>query len=211
MDCIYGDVTSLVTFLQNHDVGPDNDFKYRFKGEDWMAAATYNLLWTARGIPCLYYGEEIAFMRGAPQDVEGEKDTLESTGRAYFGDHLEDERIAETQAHPLYRHIQRLNLIRRQIPALQKAAMTQVQEWGSGMAFVRDLSAEGSYAVVGLAIGSDQQVEIGDIRPGLYRDAITGAEQHSNGQLSFQVKGNSVGIWVLDGPGKIGVDGTYLH
>lgn len=210
MDWIYGDVTSLVTFLQNHDVGPDNDFKYRFKGEDWMAAATYNLLWTARGIPCLYYGEEIAFMRGAPQDVEGEKDTLETTGRAYFGDHLEDERIGETQAHPLYRHIQRLNLIRRSIPALQKAQMTQVSEWGSGMSFVRDLSAEGSYAVVGLAIGSDQQVDIGGIRPGLYRDAISGAEQHSDGQLSVQVKANSAGIWVLDGPGKIGTDGAYL-
>ena len=94
MDWIYGDVTQLVTFLQNHDVGPDNDFKYRFKGEQWMAAATYNLLWTARGIPCLYYGEEIEFMHGAPQDVEGEKDTLESTGRAYFGDHLTDAQIA---------------------------------------------------------------------------------------------------------------------
>jgi len=211
MDWIYGDVTSLVTFLQNHDVGPDNDFKYRFKGEDWMAAAAYNLLWTARGIPCLYFGEEIAFMCGAPQDVEGEKDTLETTGRAYFGDHLEDERISETQAHPLYRHIQRLNLIRRSIPALQKAQMTQVNEWGSGMSFVRDLSAEGSYAVIGLAIGSDQQVEIGDLRPGLYRDAVSGAEQHSDGHLSFQVKGSSAGIWVLDGPGKLGDDGPFLH
>jgi hypothetical protein len=26
MDWIYGDPTTLVTFLQNHDVGPDNDF-----------------------------------------------------------------------------------------------------------------------------------------------------------------------------------------
>jgi hypothetical protein len=49
-----------------------------------MAAAAYNLLWTARGIPCLYFGEEIEFMKGAPQDVEGEKDTLDTTGRAYF-------------------------------------------------------------------------------------------------------------------------------
>jgi hypothetical protein len=39
MDWIYGDVTQMVTFLQNHDVGPDNDFKYRFKSEQWMAAA----------------------------------------------------------------------------------------------------------------------------------------------------------------------------
>ena len=53
MDRIYGDPTTLVTFLQNHDVGPDNDFRFRFRGEQWMAAAAYNLIWTARGIPCL--------------------------------------------------------------------------------------------------------------------------------------------------------------
>ncbi len=90
MDWIYGNATELVTFLQNHDVGPDNDFRFRFKGDQWMAAAAYNLLWTARGIPCLYYGEEIEFMKGAPQDVIGNDDTLDTTGRAYFGDHLTD-------------------------------------------------------------------------------------------------------------------------
>ncbi|MBK1650244.1 alpha-amylase family glycosyl hydrolase [Rhabdochromatium marinum] len=211
MDWIYGDVTQLVTFLQNHDVGPDNDFKYRFQGEQWMAAAAYNLLWTARGIPCLYYGEEIEFMKGAPQDVEGERDTLSSTGRAYFGDHLSAERIGQTQAHPLYQHIRRLNLIRRAIPALQQAQMTQVNEWGSGMSFVRDLSAAGSYAVVGLAIGSEQSVQVDGIRPGLYRDAVSGGEINSQGQLNFQVPANSAGIWVLDGPGRIGEPGAYLH
>ncbi len=211
MDWIYGDVTQLVTFLQNHDVGPDNDFKYRFKGDQWMAAAAYNLIWTARGIPCLYYGEEIEFMKGAPQDVEGERDTLHQTGRAYFGDHLSDERIAQTQAHPLYRHIQRLNLIRRVIPALQKALMSHLAEWGSGMRFVRDHPESGSYAVVGLAIGSDQQIAIEGIKPGVYRDAVTGAEITSDGRLGFQVKANSAGIYVLDGPGQIGESGVYLR
>ncbi|MBK1694583.1 alpha-amylase [Chromatium weissei] len=211
MDWIYGDVTQLVTFLQNHDVGPDNDFKYRFKGEQWMAAAAYNLIWTVRGIPCLYYGEEIEFMRGAPQDVEGERDVLSQTGRAYFGDHLTDERIAQTQAHPLYRHIQRLNLIRRTIPALQKARMSHLAEWGSGMRFVRDHSETGSYVVVGLAIGSDQQIALDGVPVGIYRDAVTGAEIHSDGRLGFMVKANSAGIYVLNGPGKIGEDGVYLR
>ena len=34
------------------------------------------LLLTLRGTPYLYYGEEIEFMKGAPQDVIGERDTL---------------------------------------------------------------------------------------------------------------------------------------
>ncbi len=210
MDWIYGDVTTLVTFLQNHDVGPDNDFRFRFKGEQWMAAAAYNLLWTVRGIPCLYYGEEIEFMKGAPQDVIGNDDTLDTTGRAYFGDHLADTTIGATQSHPLYRHIQRLNLIRRGIPALQKAPMSHVNEWGSGIGFVRDYGE--SYAVVGLAIGGDQDITVHEVRDGTYRDAVTGhTVTVGDGRLSFHVRGNSAGIYVLDGPGKIGEDGVYLR
>jgi len=212
MDWIYGDPTTLVTFLQNHDVGPDNDFMYRFKGEQWMAAAAYNLIWTVRGIPCLYFGEEIEFMKGAPQDVIGEKDTLDQTGRAYFGDHLTDDRLADTQNHSLYKHIQRLNLIRRHIPALQKAPMSQVNEWRSGMSFVRDYPEGESYVVVGLAIGGDQRVAIGEVRNGVYRDAVTGNEIHvGEGNIAFEVKGNSAGIYVLEGPGKLGQDGIYLR
>jgi glycosidase len=212
MDWIYGNATELVTFLQNHDVGPDNDFRFRFKGEQWMAAAAYNLLWTVRGIPCLYYGEEIEFMKGAPQDVIGNDDTLDQTGRAYFGDHLTDERIGETQGHPLYRHIRRLNQIRRAIPALQKAPMSHVNDWGSGISFVRDHNHGESYAVVGLAIGGDQQVSVGNIRNGVYRDAVTGRTVAAgDGQLSFTVRGNSAGIYVLNGPGKIGEDEVYLR
>lgn len=212
MDWIYGNASTLVTFLQNHDVGPDNDFRFRFKGEQWMAAAAYNLLWTVRGIPCLYYGEEIEFMKGAPQDVIGNDDTLDQTGRAYFGDHLTDENIGTTQSHPLYRHIKRLNRIRRAIPALQKGEMSQVHEWGSGMRFVRDYRDGTSYAVVGLSIGSDQDIAVENIRNGIYRDAITGKEiSVSNGCLGFHVPANSAGIFVLNGAGKIGSTGVYLR
>ena len=212
MDWIYGNASTLVTFLQNHDVGPDNDFRFRFKGEQWMAAAAYNLLWTARGIPCLYYGEEIEFMKGAPQDVIGNDDTLEQTGRAYFGDHLTDDRIAETQSHPLYQHLKRLNQIRRAIPALQKGAMSHIHEWGGGMSFVRDHHDGESYVVVGLAIGGGQDISASGVRNGIYRDAVTGREiRASDGNLSFHVRGNSAGIYVLDGPGRIGVDGVYLR
>ena len=211
-DWVYGDATKLVTFLQNHDVGPDNDFRFRFKGEQWMAAAAYNLLWTIRGIPCLYYGEEIEFMKGAPQDIIGNDDTLEQTGRAYFGDHLTEALMPTTKSHPLYRHIQRLNLIRQSIPALQKAPMSHLNEWGSGMSFVRDYNNGESYAVVGLAIGSDQNITVGYIRNGLYRDAVTGHRiDVENGTLSFFVKANSAGIYVLNGTGPLGEPGIYLR
>jgi glycosidase len=211
-DWVYGDPTKLVLFLQNHDVGPDNDFKYRFNGQTWMAAIAYNLLWTIRGIPSLYYGEEIEFQKGAPQDIDGPTMTIDQTGRAYFGTHLEPATIGATQSHPLYRHIKRLNLIRRSIPALQKGVMSHVSESGSGIAFVRDFNNGQSYAVVGLGAESDRRLPTSGVRNGTYRDAVTGnVITVTGGQLSFSVRGHSAGIYVLDGPGKLGVDGAFLR
>ncbi|HNV69205.1 MAG TPA: alpha-amylase, partial [Candidatus Ozemobacteraceae bacterium] len=97
------------------------------------------------------------------------------------------------------------------IPALQKAPMNSVHEWGSGMSFIRDFENGKSYAVVGLAAGGDQQITVVGVRNGTYRDAVTGnVAQVGNGTLSFHVKGNSAGIYVLNGPGKIGQDGPFL-
>lgn len=211
-DYIYGNPTTLVTFLQNHDVGPDNDFRFRFKGEVWMAAAAYSLLWTVRGIPCLYYGEEIEFMKGAPQDVIGNDDTLSSTGRAYFGDHLTEQRIGQTKAHPLFRHIKRLNQIRRAIPALQKGTMSRVAECGNAVSFIRSCDRPHSYAVVGLTIGGGHHFRVQGVRPGVYLDAVTGRRCEASGDcLEFDVADNSAGIYVLNGSGKIGEDGAFLR
>ncbi|MEL4895953.1 starch-binding protein [Crocosphaera sp. Alani8] len=211
-DWVYGDATTLVTFLQNHDVGPDNDFRDRFRGNTEWAAAAYNLLWTIRGIPCLYYGEEIEFMKGKPQDIMGNNDTLDQTGRAYFGDHLEDGVIQKTQSHALYQHIKRLNLIRSRIPALQKAPMSQVNESGNVISFVREDQGSNSYVAVGLTIGGGQQITINDVHNGTYRDAVTGNSIDVNSNsITFEVKANSAGIYVLNGEGKIGEDGVYLR
>lgn len=210
MDWIYGDATKLVTFFQNHDVGPDNDFKYRYGGEEANAALVYNLLWTARGIPTLYYGEEIMFQAGLPQDIANANDTLDQTGRAYYGEHLDN--AAATQSHPLYQHIKRLNMIREAVPALQKAPMSAVNEWGAGISFIRDLSSDGSYAVVGLAAGSSQQVTVSQVMNGSYTDVVSGeTRQVSGGALSFTVPAYSARIWVLNGNGKIGEPGKYLQ
>ncbi|WP_394151123.1 alpha-amylase family glycosyl hydrolase [Vibrio maritimus] len=209
MDWVYGDATKLVTFFQNHDVGPDNDFKYRFGGEEANAAMVYNLLWTARGIPTLYYGEEIMFQAGLPQDIASANDTIDQTGRAYYGEHLEN--AGATQSHPLYQHIKRLNMIRSAVPALQKAPMSEVNEWGAGMSFVRDLSSEGSYAVVGLAAGGNQQINVSNVQNGTYTDAVSGeTKQVSGGSFTFNVPAHSVRVWVLNGGGQIGSSGKYL-
>ena len=111
----------------------------------------------------------------------------------------------------MYQHIKRLNIIRSRIPALQKAPMSQVNEWGSGMSFVREDQGSNSYVVVGLTIGGQQQITINDVHNGTYRDAVTGNSIDVNSNsISFDVKANSAGIYVLNGEGKIGEDGVYL-
>ena len=80
------------------------------------------------------------------------------------------------------------------------------------MSFVRDLTDQGSYAVVGLAIGRDQDIVVEGVRDGTYRDAVTGAEVSAQqGRLAFRVRANSAGVYVLDGPGKVGDDGPWLR
>lgn len=208
MDWTYADPTELVTFFQNHDVGPDNDFKFRFGGAESNAALAYNVLWTIRGIPTLYYGEEVQFQGGKPEDIQSANDTLDLTGRAYFGPNLDN--MAATQAHALYRHIQRLNQIRHAVLPLQSGRMENVNEWGAGVSFVRHV--DNAYAVVGLAAATQQQISVSGIPNGTYRDAVTGAQvQVSNGAIAFAVKPFSAGIYVLNGPGKIGSDGVYLR
>jgi hypothetical protein len=126
--------------------------------------------------------------------------------------HLEDDAINTTKSHPLYQHLKRLNLIRSRIPALQKAPMSQVNEWGSGMSFFREDKGSGSYVVVGLTIGGEQQITVNNVQNGSYRDAVTGNSiDVNNNTISFHVQGNSAGIYVLNGEGKIGEDGVYLR
>ena len=133
-------------------------------------------------------------------------------GRASFGVHLTDAQIAATQRHPLCRHVRRLSRIRRAVPALQRAPMSQVHEWGNGMSFVRDLDDGTSDVVVGSAIGRDQDIRVDGVRNGTYRDCVTGGTiRVTGGRLSFHVRANSAGIWVLDGPGKVGDDGDWLR
>ena len=87
--------------------------------------------------------------------------------------------------------------------------MSHLNEWGSGPSFVRDHDGGRSYVVVGLAIGSDQTIIVQGVLNGTYRDAVTGREiVVHDGTLAFDVRGSSAGIYALDGPGRIGVDGV---
>ena len=231
-DQYYNDATWNVTYVDSHDYAPDGaPENQRFAGDQDTWAENLNLMFTFRGIPCIYYGSEIEFQKGKMIDV-GPNAPLSQTGRAYFGDHIEGSvdvtdfaqysnatgTMAQTLNHPLAKHIQRLNLIRRQVPALRKGQYSTDGINGS-MAFKRrytdNKTGVDSFALVSITDGAT----FNNIPNGRYVDAITGDVKNvTNGTLSIGSVGKgNMRVYVLDlggknaAPGKIGESGAYLR
>ena len=229
-DQYFNDSTWNVTYVESHDYAPDQNQTVRFVGGQQTWAENLNLMFTFRGIPCLYYGGEVEFQKGCIID-EGPNRPLSTTGRAYFGDYLEGTvkandfssysatgKVANTLNSPLAKHIQKLNAIRRAVPALQKGQYTTNGSYVSGnMAYIRRYTGEGIDSLACVAVTDGATFK--GIPNGKYIDAVSGDVQNvSNGTLSVGSvgKGNMrVYVCCASGfkgiNGKIGPDGqTYL-
>ncbi|MDE7401965.1 MAG: starch-binding protein [Muribaculaceae bacterium] len=219
-DDLYNDATYNVVYVDSHDYAPDSN--YRFKGSQETWAENLSLMFTFRGIPCLYYGSEVEFQKGKDID-KGAVLALKETGRAYYGGYIEGDvkvndfadysnatgNMASTLSYPLARHIQRLNKIRAAVPALRKGQYSN--EGCSGkMAFKRRYkdSKVDSYALV--TISGDATFT--GILNGTYKECITGETVNvTDGKLTAKCSGKgNIRVYVLNGPGKIGTDGKYL-
>ncbi len=228
-DKYYNDATYNVVYVDSHDYAPDGaPESTRFNQSQDTWAENLSLMFTFRGIPCIYYGSEIEFRKGYVIDV-GPNKPLRETGRAYFGGYIKGDitindfanysnvsgNIAASLSHPLSQHIQRLNLLRAAIPALRKGQYSTEGCSGS-FAFKRrytDANTD-SYALITIS-GS---ATFSNIPNGTYIDAITGdTKTITNGTLSASCPGKgNLRIYVLStdktpAPGKIGTDGKYLY
>ena len=229
-DQYFNDSTWNVVYVESHDYSPDQNQSQRFTGGQQTWAENLNLMFTFRGIPCLYYGGEVEFQKGCVID-NGPNCPLSTTGRAYFGDYLEGTvtasdftkynasgKVANTLNAPLAKHIQKLNAIRRAVPALQKGQYTTNGSYVSGnMAYIRRYTGDGidSLACVAVTDGATFR----GLPDGKYIDAVSGDVKYvSGGTLSVGSvgKGNMrVYVCCASGfkgiNGKIGPDGqTYL-
>ena len=205
-DHLYSDPSTLLTWLDNHDFGPNNDWNRRYSGSDENLAACLNFMFTWRGIPIVYYGTESRFMAGEFADIHnaaGIQQSIDLTGRAYYGDEFDN-----APNHIIYQHLKKLNAIRKAIPALQKGSW----RWdgnggGNGIGYVRNY--QDSEVAVGLAKDGAVDFSFSGLTNGIYRDAVTGNEiQVDGGNISFRVERGSAGIYVLNGPGRIGANGA---
>ena len=223
-DKYYNDATYNVMYVDSHDYAPESpDEKNRFAGGTQTWAENLDLMFTFRGIPCVYYGSEVEFQKGAVIDV-GPNAPLSTTGRAYFGDYLEGDvtatdfseytasgTVAETLASPLSKHISKLNAIRAAVPALQKGQYTTDSNYVSGnMAYIRRYTDndEGIDSLALVAISGSATFK--NIPNGTYVDAVTGDVQNvTNGTLTVSSLGTAnMRVYVCCASGFTGIDGA---
>ena len=224
----YNDATYNVVYVDSHDYAPDGaPESVRFNQDEDVWAENSSLMFTFRGIPCIYYGSEIQFMKGAPID-KGPNGPLSATGRAYYGGYIKGDIAATdfaeytasgnanaTLNHPLALHFQRLNQIRMAVPALRKGQYSTDGCNGS-FAFKRRYTDDKTDSFVLVCISGG--ATFSNIPNGKYTDVVTGDVKNvTNGSLSVSCSGKgNLRAYVLDtdktkAPGKVGKDGKYLY
>lgn len=222
-DRLYNDATYNVVYVDSHDYAPLYPSEQtRFSGGTVAWAENLDLMFTFRGIPCLYYGSEIEFKKDCVIDV-GPDTPLKNTGRAYYGGYITGDvtatgfgsyseatgNMAATLSKPLARHIARLSQIRQKIPALRKGQYS-TEGCNGTIAFKRrytngDIDSYALVAISGAATFTG-------VLNGTYTEVITGQTVTVNdGTLtSPEIAKGNMRIYVLNGNDKIGEDGPFL-
>lgn len=182
----YANPYELVTFYDNHDMP-------RLNASDAGFIDVNNWLFTARGIPAIYYGSEIGFMRGRAEHAGN---------RNYFG----VEGIAAAAGHPIYENLRRIAQLRATSPALQKGLQVNIELAGDRAAFYRvyrhaDVQ---QIALVLLNKGEaaaefsiDEYLEPGTWHPAFGAEPVTIAD---GATLAANVPAHGVQVYLFDGP-----------
>ena len=219
-DMKYNDATFNVVYVDSHDYGPQPSDGIRFSGSDAQWAENLSLMFTFRGIPCLYYGSEVGFRRGSVID-KGPNGPLSNTGRAYFGGYITGDveasdfgeykasgNVEATLNHDLAQHLIRLNKIRQAVPALRKGQWTDEGcAANGGIAFKR--AYKDSYALVALNGGAT----FTDCPAGTYTDLVTG-KTYTGPTITVDAPSNQgqVRVLVKDWKGgKLIDDGAFIY
>ena len=203
------------------------------------------MLFTFRGIPIVYYGSEIRFAAGKPNDwpgggSNGVNMSLEKTGRAYYGSHLEGNvtasdfgvytasgEVQTTLSKDMCKHLRDLNKIRLAVPALQMGQYSTSGHSGGWAGYKRRYT--GTNKITGEAIDSYCLVGVGSgthtwsgVLNGTYIDAVSGQTVNvSGGTASFTPKtggdSSDAALVVLvynelttKAPGKVASESPYF-
>ena len=208
-DHMYRDPYDLVTFYDNHDMA-------RLNAADTGFIDAHNFLFTARGIPVVYYGSETGFMRGRPEHAGN---------RNYFG----QARIDAAPQSPIYRQLKRIANVRRNSIALQRGLQLDVSFSGDTAIFYRVYENAGVTQTALVLLnkggrehtldvrdhsepGNDWDDGFGDearvidvrdyLEPGEWHDAFDGHALQVSDHLAVTVPAHGARVYLYDKPLK---------
>lgn len=177
----YQNPYDLAIFYDNHDMP-------RMAASDEGFIDAHNWLFTARGIPVVYYGSEMGFMRGRAEHAGN---------RAYFG----VEGIEQARGHRIHDRLARIARLRAATPALQRGLQLNIEFAGPKAMFLRVLQDGGvsQSALVMLNKGDAPATFALPARlpEGRWRAAL-GGEDLASGQTAVKVPAHDVAVYVLD-------------
>lgn len=186
VDGPYANPYDLATFYDNHDMP-------RMDASDAGFIDAHNWLFTARGIPVVYYGSEMGFMRGRAEH---------GGNRNYFG----SEGIAAAQGSPIRAALSRIANIRAASPALQRGLQLDLELKGDRAAFYRVYQHGGDHQIALVLLNKADAPQAFSIdrmlQPGRWRSALDGAsvEVAPGGRLDAEVPAHGVQVYLLDAP-----------
>jgi len=178
----YANPYELMTFYDNHDMP-------RMDAADAGFIDAHNWLFTARGIPVVYYGSETGFMRGRGEHAGN---------RNYFG----QERIDAARGNPIRAALKRIADVRRASPALQRGLQVDVRLQGDEAVFYRVYEHDGEHQIALVMLNKGDAARTMEVREylqaGGWRDAFDGSVIEADGVLSARVPGHGVRVFLLD-------------
>ncbi|QIL20378.1 alpha-amylase family glycosyl hydrolase [Thermomonas sp. HDW16] len=180
----YANPYDLATFYDNHDMP-------RMDASDEGFIDAHNWLFTARGIPVVYYGSEMGFMRGRAEH---------GGNRNYFG----VEGIAAAQRSPIHAALSRIANARVQSPALQRGVQVNIELKGDRAAFYRVYQHDGKHQIALVLLNkgdAPQRFGIASmLQAGNWRSALDGSaiDVAANGRLEADVPAHGVQVYLLD-------------
>jgi glycosidase len=180
----YQNPYELVTFYDNHDMA-------RLNASDNGFIDANNWLFTARGIPAIYYGSETGFERGNAEH---------QGNRNYYG----QQRIDNAASSPIYPRLKRIALLREKTPALQRGLMLPLQFKGNQAAFYR-VYQKGDVHQIALVLlnkgDASTSFNVSDyLQAGHWTPALDGKaiDVSAGGSLQASVAPHDVQVYLLD-------------
>lgn len=180
----YANPYELMTFYDNHDMA-------RMNASDAGFINAHHWLFTARGIPVIYYGSEIGFERGA----------VEHNGnRNYFG----VEGIEAARTHPIRQGLIRVAQLRQRLPALQRGLQFNLKLEGDEAAFYRVLQTEDTNQTALVLLNKSAEpraLALGQhLQPGEWKDAESGEAIRLGSETRIEVPANGLRVLLWEAP-----------